>query len=63
MKPKNEKLESSPYEEGFEAYGQGILYSRNPYPFKEKYNHESWNEGWSDAELIDLNGGDEEAYN
>jgi hypothetical protein len=43
---------SSTYTEGYDAYFDGILYEQNPYS-EGAFGHESWNEGWIDAESSD----------
>lgn len=38
------------YDKGKEAYSHGADVSQNPYPKEEKGKHESWIEGWTDAQ-------------
>lgn len=48
-----------PYHEGSSAYHAGIKRSANPYHMAESA-HDTWDEGWEDAEQADRDGSDPE---
>jgi hypothetical protein len=44
--------EDEGFQEGYDAYGDGVDPDDNPYPFGSE-QHLSWAEGWSQAQLDD----------